>query len=241
MAKWLPRKRNIWMRIIVAALIVVLGACSDNRDTQDRKDASSKQSHNIVKQGDRILFTLGDREFNIPEGNFKGGGETGSGQLVQVSLWGLLPDFEGYDKAKNHEEFVGPSRGRGWGRYAEIVLYRREDRITVPEMVYAFAWKTNTGALSGREGDYDELRYGLEYYRSTNWGDDIYLYREDGRPVIYINCPSEIALRKRSSPSCTYYWDISKGTSYEMWYSMDYLPRWREIWLNAQRLVNGKK
>jgi len=226
-------KRLVLFALLVLVIVVVGG--SDEGNLQNNK---SKQNHNIVKQDGRVRFTLGDREFNVPAGNFKGGTETGGGRLIRATLWGLLPDFEGYDKTKNHAEFVGVP---GWGRRVQIELYRRGDRITVASMVSRSDQVDRGGALGGRLGKYDEIRYGLEYYRSDNWGTDIYLYIEDSEPKMFIRCPSEIALKGTPSPSCSYYWDISAETSYEMRYSMDYLPQWREIWNNVQQLVNGKK
>jgi len=220
--------------VVLVALAAVVTGCSDG-GVQEKSDAKSKQNHNIIKQDGRVHFTLGDREFNIPEGNFKGGTETGGGTLVRATLWGLLPDFDGYDKEKNHAEFIGPRQKRG--RDARIELYRRADRITVPELISRSDQIKNGAAFSGRLGDYDELRYGLEYYRSNNRGNDIYLYIEDGEPEIYISCPSESVLETMPFPSCTYYWDITPGTSYQMRYSMDYLSQWREVWGKAQRLV----
>jgi hypothetical protein len=149
----------------------------------------------------------------------------------------LLPDFEGYDKDKNRDEFIGPDLGKGWGRYVEMALYRRADRISIPVMVTRWSRPESLSAISGRVGKYDELRYGLEYYRSKNRSDDIYLYREDGQLVMFVTCPSEGVLKTMPSPACYYYYDISSGTSYEMLYSMDYLPQWREIRSNAKRLL----
>jgi len=239
MDKWLCDRWAVWMLLLVVPAILLLSGCTDSENRQGSAGSDPDKKHNIIKRDGRIHFTLGDREFNVPEGNFKGGGETGGGQLIQVSLWGLLPDFEGYDKAKNHAEFIGPRQKRG--RDARIELYRRADRITVLEMVSRRDQMKNHSAFSGRLGDYDELRYGLEYYRSDNRSDDIYLYIEDDDPEVFIRCPSESVLKTMPFPSCTYYWDISAGTSYQMRYSMDYLPQWREIWGEAQQLVGGQK
>ena len=157
-----------------------------------------------------------------------------------MTLWGLLPNFEGYDKAKNHAKFVGPRQERGSD--ARIELYRRADRITVPELVKKWIRPKSMNAISGRAGKYDELRYGLEYYQSDgNNYYDIYLYKEGDQPIISIKCPSERVLKKMPFPSCISYWDISASTSYEMRYSIDYLPQWREVWQNAQQLLSGKR
>ncbi len=231
----LLRMNKLFSLLAIVAIATMVCACSDNGNTEHKTSSGAQINHNIVKQGGQIVFTLGDREFRIPEGNFKGGSETGGGELIQATLWGLLPDFEGYDKPKNHAEFIDK---RGFGRVVRIELYRRLERISIPVMVERRARPERLSAISGRVGRYDEMRYGLEYYRSKNSSDDIYLYREDGRLVMLIQCASEDVLKNMPFPACGSYWDISTGTSYEMLYSMDYLPQWREIWGNAKRLLD---
>ena len=93
----------VWMTILVIVLLGLSG-CSDSEDV--------KKKHNIIKRDGYVYFTLGDRDFVIPEGNFKGGTETGGGELVRATLRGLLPDFEGYDKEKNHDEFAEEGKGK---------------------------------------------------------------------------------------------------------------------------------
>ncbi len=237
----LLKMNKLFSLLAIVAIATMVCACSDNGNTEHKTSSGAQINHNIVKQGGQIVFTLGDREFRIPEANFKGGAETGGGELIRATLWGLLPDFEGYDKPKNHAEFFKHRNGKGWGNYVEIELYRRLERISIPVMVERRARPERLSAISGRVGRYDEMRYGLEYYRSKNSSDDIYLYREDGQLVMFIQCPSENVLKTRPYPRCTYYWDISMGTSYEMSYGIDYLPQWREIWGNAKRLLDVKR
>lgn len=241
MSRWLQTRNNLWTMFAIVALTALLVACTDNNNTQNKETHSPNKKHNVIKQDGNVTFTLGDRQFVIPEGNFKDGTETGGAELVRATLWGLLPDFEGYDKAKNNDEFVKHLQGRGWGRYVQMELYRRTERISIPAMVTRWTGSESLSAISDRVGQYDELRYGLEYYRSKNRSDDIYLYMVGGQPAMFIRCPSENVLKTRPAPSCTYFWDISAGTSYEMWYSMDYLPQWREIWINAKRLLDENK
>lgn len=130
MSERLLRMNKLFSLLAVVAIATMVCACSDNGNTQHKSNSGPKNNHNIVKQDGQINFTLGDRKFRIPEGNFKGGTETG--ELIRATLWGLLPDFEGYDKTKNHAAFIDK---RGFGRVVRIELYRRSERISIPVMV----------------------------------------------------------------------------------------------------------
>ncbi len=237
MDKWFSIMEKLRVILAIVAITTLVSACSDN-NTNNKGNVSSEQKHNVIKQDGNIKFTLGDREFVIPEGNFKGGTETGGSELIRATIWGLLPEFEGYNKEKNHAEFIGK---RGVGRVVRIEIYRRSGRVPVSEMVSGRLGLESNSAISGRLGEYDELRHGLEYYRSDDYGDDIYLYLDDGQPVVFIRCPASKLLENMPYPACRHYWNISKGTSAEMRYSMDYLPQWYEIWQRAQRLLGEKQ
>ena len=64
-----------WPTLFAAMLVAaVMAGCSDNNNAQNKRGAKSKQDHNIIKKDGRVHFMLGDREFDVPAGNFKGGG-----------------------------------------------------------------------------------------------------------------------------------------------------------------------
>ena len=180
MKKYWKSSKRVWFIFSLMVLSMVFVGCSND-------DSDSKQNYNIIKQEGRVQFTLGDRSFDVPAGNFKGGGETAGGTLIHATLWGLLPNFEGYDKAKNHDEFIR----LGNGRVARISLSRRSGTLTVPLLIERWINYPEGSALNGRLEDYDDIRYGLQYYTHEGRLSDIYLYVKDGEPTILITCPSE--------------------------------------------------
>jgi hypothetical protein len=66
----IPNSGIAYVLILMLSIALALTGCGDT---------DAKNKHNIIKRDGKIYFTLGDRKFVIPEGNFKGGTETGGG------------------------------------------------------------------------------------------------------------------------------------------------------------------
>jgi hypothetical protein len=213
---------------IAISLLFVLG-CSDEHPKSPKKQ-------NFKEFGEYIEFKLGKENFKIHKAYFQGGGESRWGVLYYAKFWALLPDFETYDRAKNDYEFV---ERRGWGRKIYFRMHLREkDRNAVAAIVENHMGKGGHKRFSGRLGSPDERRYGLEVYRATNYSPDDYLYRPDGETTVYISCSSKIM--NTPSPSCKMRWDPFGSVYADATFSKDYLPQWREILSNIQKIFDGQ-
>ncbi len=154
----------------------------------------------------------------------QGGSRTRANILETASLWALLPNFEGYDESVNHHDFVE--------------VYHQGRRMTVPQIVIKNNARNKLSVLGGRHqgGNYDEIRYGLEYYHSDfNHQDFVYLYREKNIPKVYIRCPEDLRI---PFPGCQLLWDYNDEVAVQASFSIKYLPQWREIRLNIQKLLD---
>jgi hypothetical protein len=137
----------------------------------------------------------------------------------------LLPDFEAYDKSKNHKAFV---EELGWGDKVFFRLHLRGiDRNSVPKIIENNKSEEGGFRFSGRLGKPDEIKYGLEvYYTKINSRDD-YLYRPSEGVIVYIACASK--KMNVPSPSCEMLWDHSKTVYADAIFSKKYLPHWKSI------------
>jgi hypothetical protein len=73
---------------------------------------------------------------------------------------------------------------------------------------------------------------------ATNYSPDDYLYRPDGETTVYITCSSKIM--NTPSPSCLMMWDPFDSVYADATFSKDYLPQWREILSNIQKILDGQ-
>jgi hypothetical protein len=158
--------------------------------------------------------------------------------LETVSFIVLLPNYETYDKEINRYEFV---ERLGIGQRLRFQILRHgSGRVSLPE-------KFNNVRTQGREsyshrvGQYDEVKYGLEVYRSTSHWDDQYLYRPNGDIKVIIGCTSDASRPYPPSPGCKMYWDHSEYVYADAFFSMDYLPQWQDILANMEKILNGQK
>ena len=184
-------KQTYLTSLPILILLMVFVGCSDEQPKKPKWQ-------NFKQSGDFVEFKLGKENFKIRKAYFKGGGESRWGLLFYAKFWALLPDFETYDRAKNGYEFV---ERLGWGRKLYFQMHLREkDRNAVAAIVEHNKGKNGGLRFSGRLGTPDELIYGLELYRATNYSPDEYLYRPDGGMIVYISCSSKIM--NTPSPSC---------------------------------------
>ena len=175
-------------------------------------------------------------DFTVYKSYLRGGSQSRWGILENVRFVVLLPNFEAYDKEKNHYEFV---ERLGHGRRLEFMIERRgSGRVSLHEL---FDTKIRNGfeSYSNRLGHYDELRYGLEFYRTESSSFDQYLYRPNNEIKVIIGCSSVAA--NHPSPGCKMYWDHSEFVYADAMFSMDYLPQWRDILDNMERILSGQK
>ena len=215
--------------LFVTLTLLILTGCSD---TQTQKP---KQSH-FTESGDYIQFKLGKEAFKIRKEYFQGGGKNHIGLLHYAKFRALLPNFEAYDKSKNHFEFVDRL---GWGRKLYFRMHLREaDRNSVAAIIENNKGKKGGFRFSGRLGKPDEIKHGLEVYYTDYKSPDDYLYRTDGEITVYIRCGSKIM--NVPSPSCNMIWDPYDSVYADAIFSKDYLPQWQEILSTIQRIYGGQ-
>jgi hypothetical protein len=210
-AKWL-----LWVMMLF--VLHLLTACSDGQARKSKKK-------NYIEQDGYVHFELGGEKFKMPKGYFRGVGETQWGSLVYAKFWALLPDFEAYDKSKNHKAFV---EDLGWGDKLFFRLsLRNTSRVSVPEIIKHNASVNGGKQFSGKLGKPDENIYGLDVYYANKKAPDDYLYDLNGQTVVYITCGSEEM--NVPHPHCELKWDHSKTIYAEAVFSKKYLPQWQRI------------
>jgi hypothetical protein len=218
--------RDIFVMILLMVSLL-LTACSENHAKKPKKK-------NFIQKGNEIHFTLSGESAYVPKAYFRGGSEDQFGILHYVKLWALLPGFEVYDDAKNHNEFY-PSRG--FGRRIDVKLISRGKRpVKINNMVMNFAENLTNYPVSGKLGQFDEYKYELEIYRSTTNTDDFYLHRENDVTIIYIHCSSK--MQAVPYPVCMMLWDISDNIGAEAIFSLDYISEWKSILDKIKGLIH---
>jgi len=210
---------------LLASILIFFSLTGCSQETPDRQ--------NVVASNGRVAFQLGGTRFDIPRKYFNGAAETAGGIAETAQLWALLPDFEGYEKAVNHQDFVE----LGLGRRIRIMLIVRGRRMTVPQVVERSVTRTYS-VLGRHQGRYDEMRFGLECYQSSLQArDSVYLYREAGSPILLLDCAEDPRL---SSPGCTGVWDYNDQVAVQFTFSTRYLPQWRHILSKLKALLEGQ-
>lgn len=224
--------RTYWA-LMLLTVSLLLAACNGSHAKQPEKK-------NFVEQGEYIHFELGGEKFKILKAYFRGGSENQIGNPIYAKFWALLPDFEIYEKSKNHYEFV---EQRGWGRKLYFKIHLREaDRNSVSAIINNHKGAKGHKRFSGRLGKPDEMKYGLEVYRSTGYNFDDYLYRTDGSAIVYLICTGKVMESKKPNhPYCTMMWDLSESVYADATFSKTYLPHWQNILSNMQKIINGQK
>jgi hypothetical protein len=134
--------------------------------SNQKRRISSNREIPFTKQGDTIHFVLSGESVFVPAKYFAGGSEDRSGVLHHVKLRALLPDFEAYEKSRNHYEFF---ERFGHGRRIQVTFSSRSQGPAKKIIKSSVAILKNT-PVSGRLGDFDEFKYGLEVYRSNSYG-----------------------------------------------------------------------
>jgi hypothetical protein len=190
---------------------------------------------NATEHNGRVQFRLRNTHFEVPRQYFKGVAVSGGGVVEHALLWALLPNFEGYAKAVNHHDFFEVHHK---GRRIQIMLLPRGRRMTVAQIVDK-SLSNSVDVLGKHQGRYDEMRYGLEYYR-TEYGavaSSEYLYRQNGVPVILFRCHEDFQV---PYPGCQGRWDYNDEVAVNFDFGIKYLPRWRSIMTHIQQLLDGK-
>lgn len=216
-------------------VLLLLTGCSDEKPKRLRHG-------HFTHDGDKVHFRLGStqlgEDFTVYKSYLRGGSQSRWGILENVRFVVLLPNFEAYDKEKNHYEFV---ERLGFGRRLEFQILRRGAGRASLQKVFETKIKNDFGTYYNRIGEYDETKYGLEVYRSMTHWDDQYIYRPDGKIEVIIGCTSNIYKPNVPHPFCTMYWDHSEHAYADATFSLDYLPQWREILANMEKVLSGQK
>lgn len=232
------RFRAVIKVAIIAALMAAAAILGLSASERQKSGASV---HNATERDGRVQFRLMNTHFDIPRQYFKGVAESGGGHAESASLWALLPNFEGYDKAVNHHDFY---EVRHSGRRIQLMLVPRGRRMTVAQIVAKDnARDSGITVLGGRHqgGKYDEIRYGLEYYHSDfNAKDSVYLFRQNDTPVLMFRCSEPPPLPFPVYPVCRGYWDYNADIAVNFDFGINYLPEWQSILAHIQLLLDGK-
>jgi hypothetical protein len=206
------------------------------RCTLGWSDAGRIKNKHYFKEGDFVSFHMGDRDFRIYKGYFRGGSQTHLGVISHTQFWALLPDFEAYDKEKNQDLFV---KQLGYGRRIWFQIAPSYEARASLDRLFELGKTSGFRNYSNRVGKYDEMKYGLEIYRSNNKTDDDYLYRPDGDGLeVYLSCSSP--QEKLPSPGCLMQWDYADKVYAEADFSMEYLPIWQDILADIEKIVDGQ-
>lgn len=236
-AAWVWGGLTLLISTITAVVVVLfLGAKFDL--PIDGKNGWQPSLKHATEHDDRVQFQLMNTHFDVPKQYFKGVAVSGGGIAESASLWALLPNFEGYDKAVNHHDFFEVNHK---GRRIQIMLLPRGRRMKVPQIVDRHL-RDPTVVLGKHAGKYDEMRYGMEYYRSNNdVQPSIYIYRKNGTPELLFRCddtrPSIPSYK--TYPGCQVYWDYNDEVAVDFDFSINYLPQWQDIMTNLQQLLGG--
>ncbi len=224
---------------LIGALLLFLGPVGC-----EKSNSAPPVKKNVIEKDGRVQFRLRQTRFDIPKKYFKGVAETGAGIAETANLWALLLNFEGFDKDINHHDFYEVHHK---GRRIQIRLLVRSRVMTVPQIVAKQEAREKYSVLGGRHrgGKYDEIHYGLEYYRTYQLlgptklpgPSSVYLHRENDTPVLLFRCDED---QQVSYPGCSVRWDYNEDVAVRFDFSKKYLPQWRAIWANVRRLLNGK-
>lgn len=221
--------------IKVAIVAVLMAAAAVWGLSASERQKSGSSVHNATERDGRVQFRLMNTHFDIPRQYFKGVAVSGGGHAESASLWALLPTFEGYDKAVNHHDFYEVHHK---GRRIQIMLVPRGRRMTVPQIVEKTS-KSPVRVLGKHQGRYDEIRYGLEYYRTEVGAvaGSEYIYRRNGVPDILFRC---LESHQAPYPGCQVLWDYNAEVAVNFDFSVQYLPEWQTILAHIQQLLDGK-
>jgi hypothetical protein len=198
-------------------------------------DIGRIKNKHYFKEGDFVRFHMVDRDFQIYKGYFRGGSQTHLGVISHTQFWALLPNFEAYDKEKNHDLFV---KQLGYGRRIWFQIAPSYEARASLDRLFELGKTNGLWNYSNRVGQYDEMKYGLEIYRSNNKTDDDYLYRPEGGLEVYLSCRSPQA--KLPSPGCLMQWDYADKVYAEADFSMEYLPIWQDIRADIEKILDGQ-
>ncbi len=221
---------------LIGALLLFLGPVGC-----EKSNSAPPIKKNVIEKDGRVQFQLRQTRFDIPKKYFKGVAETGAGIAETANLWALLPNFEGYDKDTNHHDFY---EVRHKGHRIQVMLTMRSNIMTVPRIVEKNLGRPYT-VLAKHNGKHDEMHYGLEYYRTYQLlgtkklpgPPSIYLYRENGTPVLRFRCDEK---EQGPFPGCRVNWDYNEEVAVVFDFSKKYLPQWREIWTNVGALLRSE-
>ena len=202
----------------------------------DECQAGRIKNKHFFEKGDEVHFKMGDKEFRVKKDYFRGGSQNYWGAISNAEFWALLPDFETYDKDKNYSEFVTQL---GYGRRIWFKIHPSHDGRNSLSKIFERGKTNGFHRFSGRVDQFDEMKYGLEVYRSTTKWDDQYLYRPNGNLKVLIGCRSIKA--NLPSPGCLMKWDYSNKVYAEADFSMEYLPQWKDILTNIEKIINGQR
>ena len=113
--------------------------------------------------------------------------------VVAIVVWRAGEERTSYVKNGRLNEELG------WGRRIYVDLSLGDTLLPIGDLVKRMSGMSS-GPLSGRDGQYDEIRYGLEYYQSDGALDDAYVYRGAGTHVLFDCSP------RTTVPGCTGRW-----------------------------------
>ncbi|MET0067324.1 MAG: hypothetical protein ABW076_13335 [Candidatus Thiodiazotropha sp.] len=219
-------------RVLSLWMILALSICAPVKS-----EAGRTKNEHFTEEGDYEKFHMGDKDFRVYKGYFKGGAQSYYGHLQYAMFWALLPNFESYDKEKNYDLFV---KQLGYGRRIWFKIHPSSVHRNSLYKLFEHGKISGFRNYSNRIGQYDEMKYGLEVYYSHKFDNDDYLYRPSGDQLeVYLRCSSEEM--KLPSPGCEMLWDYTDKVFVEADFSIAYLPQWRDILKHIELILEGHK
>ncbi|OMH37546.1 hypothetical protein [Motiliproteus sp. MSK22-1] len=216
---------SVWLVAMLGLAIWLFGS-SDSIEGKP-----SKQNQRSLPEV--VQLSLGKTRLYIPSKYLKGRkvGKNHLGQAVHIGLWALLPDFDWYEPSRNHFEFV---EQLGQGRRIQISLDAREGGLPLNKFFKEHpSYQKYTYFL---DGQYDELKYGLEFYNNHHPRSEWYWLRDKrGEPILRGTCrKDEVSV----SPGCELMWELSSDVRVRVDFNKGYLPEWKLIYSQVNRLLS---
>ncbi|MBD3639359.1 MAG: hypothetical protein HUJ18_00045 [Marinobacter sp.] len=197
-----------------------------SKETSRRLDIGYRESTSSKP----VQLEIGDRVFAIPNNHIWSRESWKGGKVSSVNLHALLPDFEAYTQANQHE-FDKP----GWNRKVTLLLIEHN----VPESRTGSASMTRRAVYNRMLYDDASQKERIDHEAQAPFGLTLHAlsppipsgkelysgFKKDGG-FYWVRCGRE---EKYPYPSCTTYIEFSEKTSIKYRFSRKLLSDWESI------------
>lgn len=237
-------KRPIKIILFIILCTSILGAYTY---TNSQKKLTKKEIAEKVEAGEEVVqdgvvyFAINGYKFEVATKYMQRIMRLKSTKKINsAEMWALLPDFEAYDKNKNHYEFY---EERGWGKRINVII--RQGAFT----------KKNTLENMRRKGVYKKYIENkmdavqevndLESFpvRNVRFEQDLlYDRNSDNYPDINVVCDVYNQHEFTTFPGCEMSWNLSINSNlhYYVSFHRKYLPKWKEIKEKTELLIKNQ-